>query len=85
MKNRKVWHSNDKYSTVIWRCLDKYDNDDPCKTPHVSEDQIKEVFVTEMNRVIAIKEQILADIRTLRSTLAKLSGPAVCAVFSRRG
>ena len=62
---RKVWHSNDKYRTVIWRCQHKYDNGEPCKTPHVTEDQIKAAFVTEMNRVIANKDQVLADIRML--------------------
>ena len=66
---RKVWHSNDKYRTVIWRCQHKYDNGEPCKTPHVTEDQIKAAFVEEMNRVIANKEQVLADIKALIVTL----------------
>lgn len=66
---RKVWHSNDKYRTEIWRCQHKYDNGEPCKTPHVTEDQIKVAFVAEMNRVIANKDQVLADIRMLISTL----------------
>jgi hypothetical protein len=66
---RKVWHSNDKYRTVIWRCQHKYNNGEPCKTPHVTEDQIKAAFVTEMNRVIANKEQVLSDIRMLIETL----------------
>ena len=66
---RKVWHSNDKYRTVIWRCQHKYDNGEPCKTPHVTEDQIKAAFVDEMNQVIANKEQVLADIRMLIATL----------------
>ena len=66
---RKVWHSNDKYRTVIWRCQHKYDNGEPCKTPHLTEDQIKAAFVAEMNRVIANKDQVLADIRALISTL----------------
>ncbi|MEZ4508155.1 MAG: zinc ribbon domain-containing protein [Eubacteriales bacterium] len=58
---RKVWHSNDKYRTVIWRCQHKYDNGEPCKTPHVTEDQIKAAFVAEMNLVITNKDQMLAD------------------------
>ena len=66
---RKVWHSNDKYRTVIWRCQHKYDNGEPCKTPHVTEDQVKAAFIEEMNRVIANKDQVLADIRTLNATL----------------
>ena len=68
---RKVWHSNDKYRTVIWRCLHKYDNGEPCKTPHVTEDQIKAAFVAEMNRMITNKDQVLADIRQLISTLTE--------------
>jgi len=66
---RKVWHSTNKYRTVIWRCQHKYDNGEPCKTPHVTEDQIKAAFVEEMNRVIANKDQVLADIRTLIAAL----------------
>lgn len=66
---RKVWHSTDKYRTVIWRCQHKYSNGEPCKTPHVTEDQIKAAFVTEMNRVSANKDQMLADIRVLITTL----------------
>ena len=66
---RKVWHSNDKYRTVIWRCQHKYDNGEPCKTPHVTEDQIKAAFVEEMNRVIANKDQVLFDSRSLISKL----------------
>jgi len=66
---RKVWHSTNKYRTVIWRCQHKYDNGEPCKTPHVTEDQIKAAFVKEMNRVIANKEQVLADIRILIAAL----------------
>jgi site-specific DNA recombinase len=66
---RKVWHSNDKYRTVIWRCQHKYANGEPCKTPHVTEDQIKAAFVAEMNRLIANKDRVLTDIRTLIATL----------------
>ena len=66
---RKVWHSNDKYRTVIWRCQHKYDNGEPCKTPHVTEDQIKATFIDEMNRVISNKDQVLTDIWALITTL----------------
>ena len=66
---RKVWHSNDKYRTVIWRCQHKYDNGEPCKTPHVTEDQIKAAFIDEMNRVISNKDQVLTDIWALITTL----------------
>ncbi len=66
---RKVWHSNDKYRTVIWRCQHKYDNGEPCKTPHVTEEQIKAAFVDEMNRMVADKVTVLEDVRMLINTL----------------
>jgi site-specific DNA recombinase len=66
---RKVWHSTDAYRTVIWRCQKKYENAQPCKTPHVTEDQIKDTFVTAMNRVLTNKESMLADIRGLAKRL----------------
>lgn len=58
---------------MIWRCQHKYDNGGPCKTPHVTEDQIKAAFVAEINRVIANKEQVLADIKMLIATLTNTS------------
>lgn len=66
---RKIWHSTDKYRTMVWRCQRKYDNDEPCKTPHVTEEQIKAAFVDVMNRTITDKERVLSDIRMLVETL----------------
>ena len=66
---RKVWHSTDKYRTVIWRCQHKYDNGEPCKTPHVTEDQIKAAFFEAFNRLIADKVTVLEDVRLLVDTL----------------
>ena len=54
---------------MIWRCQHKYDNGEPCKTPHVTEDQIKAAFIDEMNRVISNKDQVLTDIWALITTL----------------
>jgi len=69
---RKVWHSNDKYRTVIWRCQHKYDNGELCKTPHVTEDQIKAAFVEEFNRLVTDKTTVLEDIRILIDTLTDI-------------
>jgi len=35
----KVWHSNDKYRKVIYRCNNKYADGCKCKTPHINEDE----------------------------------------------
>lgn len=67
-----MWHSNDKYRTVIWRCQHKYDNGEPCKTPHVTEDQIKAAFVEAFNRLVADKTTVLEDVRLLIDTLTDI-------------
>ena len=57
----KVWHSTDKYRKIIWQCNNKFKNKEKCKTPNLTEDQIKEEFVKEFNRLIANKDEIIKD------------------------
>ena len=63
----KVWHSNDKYRRVIWRCNHKFDNDKKCSTPHLDEKQIKEIFITAVNKLIESKTQLLADFELIKN------------------
>lgn len=37
----KVWHSNSKYRRVIWQCNHKFDGNEKCTTPNLTEDEIK--------------------------------------------
>ena len=57
----KVWHSTDKYRKTIWQCNNKFKNKEKCKTPNLTEDQIKEEFVKEFNRLIVNKDEIIKD------------------------
>lgn len=60
----KVWHSNDPYRTVIWRCNRKYERErHRCTTPHVREDVIKAGFVQVMARLLANRHAVLEDCR----------------------
>ena len=43
-----MWHSNDKYRCVIYRCNKKYSGK-KCSTGHVTEDEIKAKFVEAYN------------------------------------
>lgn len=61
---RKVWHSNDPYRTVIWRCNQKYAAD-RCSTPHIREDAIKDGFMEALQRMIADKDTVLAECQTI--------------------
>lgn len=55
----KVWHANSKYRRVIWQCNHKFDGDVKCSTPHLTEEDIKTMFVSAVNQLIGQKEAII--------------------------
>ena len=57
----KVWHSTDKYRKTIWQCNNKFKNKEKCKTPHLTEEQIKEEFIRVFNNLISNKDEIIED------------------------
>lgn len=59
----KVWHSNSKYRRVIWQCNHKYDGEEKCSTPHLTEDEIKAMFVSAANKLIGKKASIISPLR----------------------
>lgn len=65
----KVWHSTDKYRRKIWQCNAKFDNEHRCSTPHLYDKEIKEYFVTALSRLMADREALLDDIRTVYNKL----------------
>lgn len=69
----KVWGSNTKYRRVIWRCNEKYKGDKKCNTPHVTEDDIKQRFLTAFNGLIGGREELIANCRLSQSILCDYS------------
>lgn len=65
----KVWHSNDKYRRVIYRCNHKFDGNRKCETPHVTEEEIIAAFIKAMNTVITERDEIIANIQLIRQTV----------------
>ena len=61
----KVWHSNDPYRTVIWRCNRKYEKGKRCTTPHVKEETIKAGFVQVMAKLLASRQEVLEGCRQI--------------------
>lgn len=59
----KVWHSNDVYRRIIYQCNNKFRNKTGCKTPHLTEAEIKRLFLTAMNQLITEKKEILSNLR----------------------
>ena len=62
----KVWHSTDKYRRVIYRCNKKYAHKGkPCSTRHLTEEEIKQIFVKALNSLVEIKERVIVELRSL--------------------
>lgn len=61
----KVWHSNDKYRKVVFRCNNKY-NDKKCETSHVTGEEIRSAFVSAFNKLLTEKKDILANAEIIR-------------------
>ena len=55
----KVWHSNDKYRRVVWQCNHKW-NGRKCSTPSLSEDEIKAMFLSAANTVLAAHKELVS-------------------------
>ncbi len=63
---KKVWHSNDKYRCVIYRCNKKYSGN-KCSTGHVTEDEIKEKFVEAYN--LLDRNGAIRNVESIRQVL----------------
>lgn len=69
----KVWGSNTKYRRIIWRCNEKYKGDKKCKTPHVTEDDMKQRFLTAFNTLMGGREEMIANCCLAQSALCDCS------------
>ncbi len=65
----KVWHSTDRYRRVIWQCNGKYKGKTrPCRTPHLTENEIKAAFIRMVNKLAAERDPLIADLREIQKT-----------------
>ena len=65
----KVWHSNSKYRRTVWQCNAKFKGDTKCTTPHLYEDDIKELFIVALSKLLTDREALLEDGRLIRHEL----------------
>jgi len=70
---RKVWHSTDEYKSVIFQCNRKFKNEDRCRTPKLTEDEIKRCFLLAYNDLMGSRQTVLADCELIRQTLCDTS------------
>ena len=62
----KTWHSNSKYKRTICAGNNKYSKKgNPCKTPHLYEEDIKKAFIDSINKLVFNKGHIIDDLKLL--------------------
>lgn len=64
----KVWHSNDKYRKVIWQCNHKFDGEEKCSTPHLDEENIKQVFIKALNILGKERDLIIVGFEEIKDS-----------------
>ena len=69
----KVWHSTSHYRKIIYRCNRKYDNEVRCKTPVLTEEEVKELFIKAYNEYMGDRERIISDAVLLCEELSDTS------------
>jgi site-specific DNA recombinase len=69
----KVWHSTDKNKRTIWQCNGKYKGEEKCRTTHLSEDAIKELFMRATAHLLTDRDALIEDCKVMRDTLADTS------------
>ena len=69
----KVWHSTDKYRRVIYRCNKKYAHKgNPCNTRHLTEEEIKRIFVKALGSLVEVKENVITELRSLIDSVCQM-------------
>ncbi|MCX4307611.1 MAG: recombinase family protein [Acetatifactor sp.] len=68
----KVWHSNTPNRTLVWQCNEKH-RGQHCKTPHLTEAEIRRAFLTAFNRILTGKEEIMEVYREIIEALTDTS------------
>jgi len=65
----KVWHSTSKYRRTIYQCNNKFKGAEKCGTPHLTEDTIKQLFISAVNKLLADKVEIISNFALVRDDL----------------
>ena len=65
----RIWHSNSKYRKVVWQCTAKYGSGRRCHTPHVTEEDIRQAFSSALEKMFAVKGEVIANCRDAMDSL----------------
>ena len=62
-------NSNDKYRRVIWQCNSKFKDKTRCKTPHMTEDEVKAAFIRLVNKLSTDREFYITELTAIKNRL----------------
>ena len=65
----KTWHSTDRYRRVIWQCNDKFKGEHKCETPHLTEERLKELFLSALGAYLSDRETVITRLRDTQRVL----------------
>ena len=57
------------WSGSKWHCNHKYDDDHTCRTPHLTDEEIRAAFHHATNRLLSAKDEVVANGRTMMDAL----------------
>lgn len=66
----KIWHPGKSYTKTIWLCNHKYSDGSKCCSQPVSEEQVKNGFITIINRLLANQLTTIEDCIIIRNLLS---------------
>lgn len=69
----KVWHSNEKYRCIVYRCNNKYAKKKICKTGHFTETEIQYRFLLAYNEYIGDRESIIQGAEKMCRVLSDMT------------
>lgn len=58
---------------MVWQCNHKFDGDQKCTTPHLTDDDIKGLFVSAVNQLITQKDAIITALTASLDTAFDLT------------
>ncbi|MGI6256587.1 MAG: recombinase family protein [Anaerovoracaceae bacterium] len=67
----KVWHSNDDYRKVIYRCNHKYEGGEKCKSPKVNEEEVKAAFMVALEELLGYRDEVIENAKLIMVMLDK--------------
>jgi hypothetical protein len=63
----KVWHSTDKYRCTIWQCNHKFNGDEKCGTPHLTDEKVHRYYLSAVNKLLTDRDDIIETFELAKS------------------